>query len=582
MARTIIDELVTLVSFENDSKGLDEATNSIADFKFGALALLAPVAALLSGKFFIESMAENVDVMVQFADTTGVAIEALQDLEFAAEQQGGSIDGLRSSIENLSKKTGEAFTFGTGDAVDIFNQLGISLVGVGGGLKSATDLMLELNKAFQTLSRGEQLSIAAKLGIDTGTTRLLQLNTSELNKLIRASRDAGRVTTEQALAASKLNKELVRSNSVFERNLTQIALAVIPIYNKFNEVLEDVIEFVKDNSQFFIILGTTLGVLSTAAVLASTAFGGLADSIIRSTLAFLGSPTGLILAAFLATAAAIALLVDDVITFFRGGRSLIEPFAKDIKEVMEGIFGEEITANMVKRLRDLITNFSTLSGGEIVTSIIDILTLAVDPLVAKVKEGLDSVFGEGFTDDLIVRFEDAQLTDLIKVMGILAAVIITTSELSIGAKALALIALDKAVDEAVGFFTPEPGPQFGPQAPPQFGPQFIPETNERDFFGKTFDFLFENVEKPLQNFFKDVEFPTFDFFKDVEFPTFASLGPILTPQPNTITRLITLPSVTVNIDAPGANGAEIAATVGNELKRELRTAVEDNDSSIKR
>ena len=41
MARTIIDELVTVVEFESDTKGLDKASRSISSFKTGALAALA-------------------------------------------------------------------------------------------------------------------------------------------------------------------------------------------------------------------------------------------------------------------------------------------------------------------------------------------------------------------------------------------------------------------------------------------------------------------------------------------------------------------------------------------------------------
>lgn len=326
MARTIIDELVTVVEFENDTTGLDSATRSIGSFKTGVIAALAPIVALFSGGLFINSIANATDEMIKFSDATGVAVEDLQDLEFAVQRQGGTVDGLRNSIERLSEKMGEAFALGTGEGVAVFEKLGISITGANGELKSATDLMIELNKVFQGLSRGEQISFATKLGIDAGTLRLLQTAPKAVEELIAQSKEFGRISEREARQAAAFNDELTNLGTQFSRIAQTIGLSVLPALTEFLSDIGDVITFIKDNSEFFTLFGEILTAVAGGFILISTGIRAAAAASLASAAAFLANPLFLIPTAIIAISAALALLIDDFLAWRSGADSAFGGF----------------------------------------------------------------------------------------------------------------------------------------------------------------------------------------------------------------------------------------------------------------
>ncbi len=370
MARTVIDELVTVVEFESDTKGLDKASRSISSFKTGALAALAPIVALFSGGLFINSIVNAADEMLKFADATGVSVEGLQDLEFAAKRQGGTIDGLRGSIERLSEKMGEAFSLGTGEGVEVFEKLGISLIDTSGKLKSATNLMLELNTSFQTLSRGEQISFAAKLGIDVGTLRLLQTAPNELQKLIEQSKNFGRITREDALEAAKFNDELTNLDTQFTRITQVIGLSVLPALTEFLIDFGEVVSFIKDNSEFFIILAESIAGTAVAFGVLTGAIRIMTAASFVAGIAAVFNPFTLAVVGIAAVGTALGFLIDDFNAWRAGADS-----------AFGGFFDEaEIKINRFLKNLELIKRFLT-------TPLVDIKPL----LSEETKSDIDSL-----------------------------------------------------------------------------------------------------------------------------------------------------------------------------------------------
>ena len=385
---TIIDTLVTKVEFDTDTSGLKKANSSISDFAKSAGALLAPVIALFAGGSFITSTADAADEMLKFANSTGVAVDALQDLEFAAQRQGGTVDGLRNSIQSLSEKLGEAAALGTGEAVPVLEALGLSAKNADGSVKGATKVMFELNKAFQTLSKAEQISFSKKLGIDAGTLRLLQSAPRELENLISQSKNFGRVTEEELKAAADFNDALTNLTTAFGRMASKIGLAVMPAITGFIDGMMDVVNFVKENSQFFTIFAGVIAALGAA-------FIALTVGLVPAAVAMWAFLAPILLIIGVALAAGLAIFttvaaIDDLIMAFTGGRSVIrdfflEFFEFDIVQVVDDIG---------KAFVGLWTGVKNLFSVEFWTGVWGNMKIAFDLIISQIKDTLKNAIAD--------------------------------------------------------------------------------------------------------------------------------------------------------------------------------------------
>ena len=334
MARTIIDTLVTRMEFDNDTTGLKAATRSIGAFKTNIVSVLAPVVALFSGGLLINSIANAADEMIKFADATGIAVGDLQDLEFAVQRQGGSISGLRSSITNMSKALGE-LSLDKGLAKDVFEALGLSAFDADGEVKSATSSLLELNVAFQTLSKSEQVGFGKKLGLDIGTIQLLQTAPKELQALIAQSKEYGRITEADARQAAAFNDQLTNLSTIFGRLAQSVGLSVLPVLTDFLTALQDVITFIRSHSEFFGILTEAVLLLGTAFLLLNTRLLSLAATSLGASIALLANPFFLIGAAAVALGVGLALLYDDFLSWRDGSEAVFGGFFEFIDKKID-------------------------------------------------------------------------------------------------------------------------------------------------------------------------------------------------------------------------------------------------------
>jgi len=100
----------------------DSATTTGSVFKgaLGATVLLAAAQAM--GRFAVETM-EASDAIQRVADRTGIAAEAVQELEYAAKQSGNTLDQVTTAIGQMQNRLGE----GNKGAVGAIAALGLNL-----------------------------------------------------------------------------------------------------------------------------------------------------------------------------------------------------------------------------------------------------------------------------------------------------------------------------------------------------------------------------------------------------------------------------------------------------------------------
>lgn len=383
---TVLDTLITRFGFETDKTGLDKAEKGLSDFKASALKIAAGVGAILGGSFFLNAIANTADETLKWADANGLVIETLGELEFATQRQGGTVDGLRSSLSNLNKSIGEVER-GTGRAKLAFEDYNISIKKSNGETKTADELLVDLNKKFATLSKAQQFDLAMKMGIDKGTIRLLQTAPDEIARLRMEAAKLGVLSRQDAVKAAE-----------FVDGMTNIAQAInaikFEVGGLFFQPLANFFKLIASGISFFRrhkeVLLSIVGIL--AAVSASYVAMGI-KAAAAWLLAF--APFTAVPLLIGAASIAIAILMEDLFAFFSGSQSAIGDFLKDFPRIEAAFraFGDFLGKLL----------FDTVEGFKLWWSWLDIIGKAIIDFLFNPIETVENAFSS-FGDVAVSTF----------------------------------------------------------------------------------------------------------------------------------------------------------------------------------
>jgi len=121
-----INELLTKFSFVGSLKPLEGFNKNLkSSLKLLAGMSTAIVGAAAGFAAWTSSVTAAIDPMVQLSRETGASIASIQELGFAASQNGSSLEAVQSSIKELTKRAGEFARTGGGPAAESFMQLGV-------------------------------------------------------------------------------------------------------------------------------------------------------------------------------------------------------------------------------------------------------------------------------------------------------------------------------------------------------------------------------------------------------------------------------------------------------------------------
>lgn len=325
-----INEMVTKFSFLGSLKP-QENFNSNLKASLGLMAGMSAAIVGATGAFvaWTTNVTQAIDPMVQLSRETNVSIAAIQELGFAASQNGSNVDDVMSSISELTKRAGEFARTGGGTASEAFLQLGVSVVDANGKMKTADALMMDLQGRMQGFSKAEQADLLDKLGINPSMIQLMNQSTAAVSALREKAKALGTITKEQADAAASLNDSNTTLRFGYQGLQNQIATGFAPV---LQSITEETIGFLMANKDLIqngikslgqgLLAATGFIQRMTPVVLgAAAAFGvwKIANIGVAASLGLIFTPVTLIIAGI----AAAALVVDDLIVAFNGGSSAI-------------------------------------------------------------------------------------------------------------------------------------------------------------------------------------------------------------------------------------------------------------------
>ena len=358
----VVSELISRFSFLGSLTPQVEF-NSNLKASIGLLAGAAAGLTAAAGGFFAwtAGVLDTIDPLAQLNRETGVAVENIQALGFAASVNNSSVDALSGSFREMNKRMGEFVQTGGGPAKEIIEKLGISIKDAEGNVRSADSVFLGLSKTLQGMSRGEQANVLDKLGIDQSLIQLVSLSADEVGKLTARARALGVVTNEQADNAAAFNDSLTTLKFGLSGIQNAVAVGFAPALTRltdrfiaFIEVNQDLIK----NGLTWLgdVLESTMGFVERIAPVVLIAAGAfiawqLATGGLVAIMGVLLSPVVLIAAGIVA----LLLIVDDLIVAFNGGQSVIRDF-----------FLEFAGIDIVPILQDVVAAFdwmiATVSG----------------------------------------------------------------------------------------------------------------------------------------------------------------------------------------------------------------------------
>jgi len=245
--------------FADDSRlvrGLNAASAKLKAWGQGVTAMgqkfLAAGAAVGTAFFAAGKLFSDVgDSLQKMSQRTGLSVEALSELAFAADSSGTSLETIEAAVRTMQKN----LAGGAAATRETLSQLGLSLESLQG---------LNPEQQFKTLADaiadiqdpGQKAALAMELFGKSGT-QLLPLfaeGAAGIEAMQKQARELGlTMTTEDANAAAALNDALGALMASLKRTVTHIGAAVAPALQSVAEwltlLITPVVDFLNQNRE---------------------------------------------------------------------------------------------------------------------------------------------------------------------------------------------------------------------------------------------------------------------------------------------------------------------------------------------
>lgn len=362
-----VEEFTSLIGWKTDTKGLKEFDRQVN--KVGDLAKRA--AMFIGGMFtaqFLANQAQAIDQMTKFADSVNTATEDLIAQSHAMNEGGVATREYMLGLQRLNRRASEVARTGKGQLAPVFEQLNINAKEF--AQLGADEQMLAFVEAANQLPEEQRLSVFFA-GFDQSGRGIMKAtkNLEAFNEAANFAREAGiTMTADQAANIESMNDAIGRAQGVFKALANIILLRVAPIVDiaarEFADLWiaakpffeRDLQSFLNVITYVFKGIQTLLKPVNDLLNSANEEFGGL-ERWIRLIGIAVGAVFGAKIVSYIRTAIIAAggllgimgrlwgvlkrfaalLLIEDLITYFQGGRSIIGDYIGDW-ETLIGLF----------------------------------------------------------------------------------------------------------------------------------------------------------------------------------------------------------------------------------------------------
>lgn len=243
------------------------------------VAVVAVGAALAN---MVNNTINAMDELSKLAQSTGVAVEELSALTYAADLSGVSQDQLGTALVRLTKNMSDAAQ-GTGEAQKGFEALGISVKNSEGGLKSSSQVLTEVAAKFAQYEDGaEKTALAVNLFGKSGADLIPLLNSGAdgLEEMTDQARELGLTFDgETGRAAEAFNDNLSRLSAVKQGLVTRITVELLPSLERLSERFFESAKSAENLDRVARIASTGVKLLATAGVIVTGVFNAVGEAL---------------------------------------------------------------------------------------------------------------------------------------------------------------------------------------------------------------------------------------------------------------------------------------------------------------
>jgi hypothetical protein len=193
------------------------------------LRTIGPLAAAAGAAFavgMVRNVANTADALGKLSTRTGVAVEDLSRLQYAASLSDVSTQELSGGITRLSRSMSDAAS-GTGEAGKAFEAMGITVKNQDGTLRNQVDVLNDIADRFASYDDGAQKSALAQQIFGRSGTQLITVLNGGSKALKSMGEESDRLgnTIDQktAKAAEELNDNITRMSTAIGGLSRQIA-----------------------------------------------------------------------------------------------------------------------------------------------------------------------------------------------------------------------------------------------------------------------------------------------------------------------------------------------------------------------
>lgn len=233
-----------------DVSGLDKslmgALRNITSFANAAGVQLDAVAQAMN----IKAQIDVADKLNKMSQSSGMAVEDLSKLKYAAELSDVEIDALAKSVGKLSKAMVSAAGDGAGPAAEAFKAMGVSVRQQDGTLKSSSQMLADIADRFASYKDGaEKTALAIAIFGKAGASMIPLLNQGSAG-LKEAGEEAAKfglvLSKDVTASAERFNDNLKRMDAIKKGLYTTIASELLPTLETLSEKFLEA----KKNSDF--------------------------------------------------------------------------------------------------------------------------------------------------------------------------------------------------------------------------------------------------------------------------------------------------------------------------------------------
>lgn len=279
------------------------------------------------------------------AAATGIGVEALQKLRYAAEQNETSVEDLENGLKFLSKALLEAQD-PTSDQAKLFSQLGIKTRGAGGEIRSTSDLLPEIaDRMEQVGTKAERDAIAFGLMGRSGNAMIPMLvqGGTEIKRLGDEAQRLGGVMSSEAIEkADAFGDSLNTMKTAVRGAATAIGTAIMPaltgMVQRVTEIIGRFSVWMQQHPQLTALIVRVAAVLGGLLIV----IGGVmvASAALGAIWAFITSPITIIIGLVLGLAVALNALgkqTQHIGLMFSGLSDILQgKFAEGWEKIKQG------------------------------------------------------------------------------------------------------------------------------------------------------------------------------------------------------------------------------------------------------